>query len=64
MKQIIKWVKEDANEKMIFWPSEEMKRKAWVSDESIYAKADKDPVAFWAKQAREGLDCYFSHFRL
>jgi len=58
VKQVTKWVEEDANEKEIFWPSEEMRKKAWVSDESIYAEADKDPVAFWAERAREGLDWY------
>ncbi|MBA7684325.1 Acetyl-coenzyme A synthetase [subsurface metagenome] len=58
MTEATKWVVEDPKEKEIFWPSEELKRKAWVSDESIYAEADKDPVAFWAKLAREGLDWY------
>ena len=58
MTEATKWVVEDSKEKEIFWPSEELKRKAWVSDESIYAEADKDPVAFWAKLAREGLDWY------
>lgn len=58
MKQVIKWVEEDANEKEIFWPNGELKKKAWVSDESIYEEADKDPVAFWAKLAREGLDWF------
>jgi len=58
VKQVIKWVEEDANEKEIFWPNGELKKKAWVSDESIYEEADKDPVAFWAKLAREGLDWF------
>jgi len=58
MTEATKWVVEDPKEKEIFWPSKELKKKAWVSDESIYAEADKDPVAFWAKLAREGLDWY------
>lgn len=58
MKEVIKWIQEDANEKEIYWPTEEMKKKAWVSDESIYAEAERDPVAFWEKRAREGLDWY------
>jgi len=53
-----KWVVEDPEEKGIFWPSEELKKKAWVSDASIYSDASKDPVSFWAKLAREGLDWY------
>jgi len=56
--EAIRWVVEDAKGKGIFWPSEALKRRAWVSDESIYAEADKNPVAFWAKLAREGLDWY------
>ena len=58
MTEATKWVVEDPKEKEIFWPSKELKKKAWVSDESIYAEADKDPVGFWAKLAREGLDWY------
>ncbi|MFX0097636.1 MAG: AMP-binding protein, partial [Candidatus Hodarchaeota archaeon] len=42
----------------MYWPSEESKKKAWVNDESIYDEADRDPVAFWEKLAREGLDWY------
>jgi acetyl-CoA synthetase len=58
VKKEIRWVAEDAKEKEVFWPSEEMKRRAWVSDESIYEEAAKDPMAFWAARAREGLDWY------
>jgi len=56
MPKQIKWVKEDPNNKFKFWPTEEMKKKAWVSDESIYEKAAEDPVAFWAARAKEGLE--------
>jgi len=58
MQKATGWVVEDAEERGIFWPTEEMKKKAWVSDESIYDEADRDPVVFWAKLAREGLDWY------
>jgi len=50
-----RWVVEDPKEKDVFWPSEEMKRRAWVSDPSIYEKAAKDPVKFWEEKAAEGL---------
>jgi len=52
----VKWVEEDPKNKLVFWPTEEMKRRAWISDESIYAEAAKDPVAFWAARAKEGLE--------
>ncbi|MBS7625268.1 MAG: acetate--CoA ligase [Candidatus Bathyarchaeia archaeon] len=51
----IKWVVEDPKRKNVFWPSEEMKKRAWVSDEKIYEEAAKDPVAWWAKLAKEGI---------
>ncbi len=51
-----RWVEEDPDTKLVFWPTEEMKEKAWVSDPSIYKEAAKDPVAFWAAKAREGLE--------
>ena len=58
MTEAKKWVVEDPKEKEVFWPSDEMKKIAWVSDESLYEKADKDPVAFWGERAREGLDWF------
>jgi len=54
----IKWVVEDPVEKEVWWPSEELKRRAWVNDPSIYEEADKDPVAFWEARAREGLEWF------
>ncbi|MEM2908138.1 MAG: acetate--CoA ligase [Candidatus Hadarchaeales archaeon] len=51
----IKWVVEDSERKEVWWPSPELKKRAWVNDESIYEQADKDPIAFWAARAREGL---------
>ncbi len=39
-----------------YWPSAEMKKIAWVKDENIYKQADKDPIGFWKKLAKEGID--------
>lgn len=36
-----------------FPPPPEFQRNAWVRDESVYAKAAKDPEAFWAEWAKE-----------
>src|SRR3989344_6023509 len=38
-----------------FWPSSEMKKTAWLTDEKIYQQADKNPVDFWEKLAEEGI---------
>lgn len=54
----VKWVVKEPNEKDVFWPSEELKRKAWMTDETIYKKAARDPVAFWEERAAEGLEWY------
>jgi len=53
-----KWVKEDPEREDVFWPTEEMKEHAWVSDESIYEEALENPQEFWAKHAEEGIDWY------
>ena len=58
MSKPIKWVREDPNNKYVFWPTEEMKKRAWMSDENIYKEAAKDPVAFWAGKAKEGLEWF------
>lgn len=52
------WVKEDPDREDVFWPTQEMKDKAWVSDESIYEEALDNPKEFWAKHAEEGIDWY------
>ena len=39
-----------------YWPSKEMKKIAWVKDSKIYKQADKDPIKFWGKLAKEGLN--------
>ncbi len=49
----VKWVTEDPEKKNVFWPSEEMKKKAWVSDPNVYEEAMKDQEGYWAKVAGE-----------
>jgi len=39
-----------------YWPSKEMKKIAWIKDEKIYKQAAKNPIKFWEKLAKEGLD--------
>jgi len=51
----VKWIVEDSKKKNVFWPTEELKKRAWVNDESVYAEAAKDPVAWWGKLAKEGI---------
>ncbi|MBN1896450.1 MAG: acetate--CoA ligase [Candidatus Aenigmarchaeota archaeon] len=46
-----KWIVEDKEKENVFWPSEEMKKAAWVSDPKIYDEALKDQKAFWAEKA-------------
>ncbi len=58
MSKPVKWVKEDPKNEFVFWPTEEMKKRAWVSDENIYKEAAKDPVAFWSAKAKEGLEWF------
>ncbi len=38
-----------------YWPSNEMKKIAWINDEKIYKKAAKAPVKFWENLAEEGI---------
>ncbi|MAH03629.1 acetate--CoA ligase [Candidatus Pacearchaeota archaeon] len=38
-----------------FWPSKEMKKIAWINDSKIYKEADKNPIKFWEKLAKEGI---------
>jgi len=54
----IKWVRKDPTNKYVYWPTEEMKERAWISDESIYEEAAKDPVGFWDAKAKEGLEWF------
>ncbi len=39
----------------IFWPSTEMKRRAWIAEPGIYKTAGRNPVKFWEKLAGEGI---------
>ncbi len=48
----VKWVVKKGN---VYYPSAEMKKVAWVKDEKIYRQAQRNPVKFWAKLAREGI---------
>ncbi len=36
-----------------FWPSNEMKKIAWINNPSVYSQAEKAPVKFWNEQAKE-----------
>lgn len=38
-----------------YWPSDEMKKVANMTDSKIYEKAAKNPVKFWGEVAKEGL---------
>jgi len=49
------WVKEDPDREDVFWPTQEMKDKAWVSDESIYEEALDNPKEFWANTRKKEL---------
>jgi len=49
----IQWVKTDPNKENVFWPNDELKKRTWVSDESVYDQANADPEAFWAKHAED-----------
>jgi len=51
--EAMQWVKKDPTKENVFWPSDELKKHAWVSDESIYQEANSDPVAFWSKRAED-----------
>jgi len=37
----------------LYYPTENFKKKALIKDHSIYKKAEKDPVLFWEKLAKE-----------
>ena len=38
-----------------YWPSDEMKKVANMTDKNIYARAAKNPIKFWGELAKEGL---------
>jgi len=37
----------------LYFPTKDFKKKAWVNDKKIYQEADKDPIKFWEKLAKE-----------
>jgi acetyl-CoA synthetase len=57
MVKMTKWVIEKNG---IYWPSDEMKKIAWVKDEKIYEEAEKDPISFWENLAKEGITWFKS----
>ncbi|MBR9678895.1 MAG: acetate--CoA ligase [Nanoarchaeota archaeon] len=56
-----KWVVSDKKQKHVYWPSKEMKARAWISSEKVYAEADKNPTQFWGRLAKEGIT-WFKHW--
>lgn len=40
----------------VYYPSKEMKKIAWIKDEKIYNQANKNPIKFWEKLAKEGIE--------
>jgi len=37
----------------LYFPTKEFQKKAWLSDKKIYKKAEKNPILFWEKLAKE-----------
>jgi len=37
----------------LYYPTEDFKKRAWVNKEKIYKKAEKNPIKFWEKLAKE-----------
>ena len=37
----------------LYFPTKEFKKRAWLKDKKIYREAEKDPVKFWEKLAKE-----------
>lgn len=44
--------------KLVWWPSAELKKETWIFDEGIYKKADRNPIDFWAKLAQQGIEWF------
>ncbi|MHC1577388.1 MAG: acetate--CoA ligase [Candidatus Methanospirareceae archaeon] len=63
-KQWVTEEKEEATEedggesRRVYWPTAEMKEKAYFSDERIYEEASRDPEGFWAEQGRALIDWF------
>jgi acetyl-CoA synthetase len=54
----VKWVVSEKGKKSVYWPSEEMKKRAWAGSDCIYRDAERDPKAFWAYLAKDGIDWF------
>jgi acetyl-CoA synthetase len=37
----------------LYYPTEEFKKRAWINDNKIYKEAEKNPIKFWEKLAKE-----------
>lgn len=37
----------------LYFPSSELKKSTWVNNKSIYKKAEKNPIGFWKKLAKD-----------
>lgn len=48
----MKFVKKEGN---LFFPSESMKKFAWINDEKVYKKAGRNPIKFWEDLASKGI---------
>ncbi len=53
-----KWIKEDPEKEDVYWPNENLKEKAWISDPKIYEEAQENPKGFWAEKAKDALDWF------
>jgi len=49
----VKWVQPDPKRENWYWPTDALKKRAWVSDPKIYEEAAADPAKFWAERAEE-----------
>jgi len=53
LSEATQWVAKDPSQENVFWPSDDLRKHAWVSDESVYEQAKSDPVAFWSERAED-----------
>ena len=49
---MVKYVVKKGNK---YYPSDEMKKIAWVNSSSVYKEANKNPIKFWDDLAKQGL---------
>ena len=57
-KKGITWIVKDPHAENYYWPSEELKKRSWVTDPEIYKEAKKDPIAWWSKLSKEGINWF------